>query len=182
VKFKSLAVITLFVFVLGLSGSVAFAQAPGSYSFWDAAGTFEYCNYNVITEAFSGVVAGYDDTVNDCFFEYNSPIVGFNATTPNDGAPAHGKGAVVGDGIYDASCICYSGLQWTVWQSDKTSKKNKKTGIYTGAYGWIGLAGSYTGTYFGDNYGYLGAGAPAKSEVAGHRTIAGPTRNLIKKN
>ena len=116
--------------LLALGCSFAAAQAPGTYSFWDAAGTLEYCNYNVITTNSLGVVAGLDRFTN-CGGSYDSAIVGFDASTPSLGQPAHGKGAVVGDGIYDASCICYSGLQWTVWQSAKTSKI--KHGFFTGA-------------------------------------------------
>jgi hypothetical protein len=173
-KLKSLMVITLVV----LGCSFAAAQAPGTYSFWDAAGTLEYCNYNVITTNSGGVVAGYDAFTN-CGGAYNSAVVGYSATTPADGLPAHGKGAVVGDSIYDASCECFSGEQWTVWQSAKTSKLKK--GVFSGAYGWIGVAGSYTGTYFGDNYGYLGAGYPQREAVAGHGSSAGTSRNLIRK-
>jgi hypothetical protein len=163
--------------LLALGCSFAAAQAPGTYSFWDAAGTLEYCNYNVITTNTLGVVAGLDRFTN-CGGSYDSAIVGFVASTPSLGQPAHGKGAVVGDGIYDASCICYSGLQWTVWQSAKTSKI--KHGFFTGAYGWVGVAGAYTGTYFGDNYGYLGAGYPA-GKSASHRSTAGKMTSPIKR-
>jgi hypothetical protein len=70
------------------------------------------------------------------------PIVGFDATTAKDGQPAHGKGIVIGDAIYDASYDCYSGQQWTLWVSDKVSKlKNRH---FTGPYGWMGV-GSYSG-------------------------------------
>ncbi len=174
---KSLLVATLFV----LCCSFAVAQAPGTYSFWDSAGTLEYCNFNVITTNSGGVVAGLDNTTSGCFFAYNSPIVGFSATTPASSLPAHGKGAVVGDGIYDASCFCYTGLQWTVWQSAKTSKR--KNGFFSGKWGWVGVAGSYSGFYFGDNFGYLGAGYPgAHANLAGHPTTAGKgTSRLIKK-
>jgi hypothetical protein len=169
---KTLLVITLVV----LGCSFALAQAPGTYSFWSASGATEYCNYNVITTNSGGVVAGYDDTTGGCFFANNSPIVGFSATTPALGLPAHGKGAVVGDAIYDDSCECYSGLQWTVWQSAKVSKK--KHGFFTGAYGWVGVAGSFGGFYFGDNYGYLGAGYPEHGAVAGHPTTAGKAPSI----
>ncbi|MFZ3342695.1 MAG: hypothetical protein WA609_09810 [Terriglobales bacterium] len=172
---KSLLVITLLVF----GCSMAFAQS-GTYSFWDAAGTLEYCNFNVITTNSGGVVAGFDNTTTGCGLEYNSPIVGFSATTPNDGLPAHGKGAVVGDGIYDASCVCFTGEQWTVWQSAKASKRSSKTGYFSGKYGWLGVAGAYTGYYFGDNYGYLGSGYPA-GNVASHGTTAGKGQSRIAK-
>jgi len=172
---KSLLVITLVV----LGCSFALAQAPGTYSFWDSAGTLEYCNFNVITTNSGGVVAGYDNTTTGCFYSYNSPIVGFSATTPADGLPAHGKGAVVGDAIYDDGALGYTGDQWTVFQSAKVSKK--KHGFFSGAYGWVGVAGSYGGTYFGDNYGYLGAGYPEKGAVAGHGTTAGTGHGLLRK-
>jgi len=164
---KTLLVITLVV----LGCSFALAQAPGTYSFWDAAGTLEYCNFNVITTNSLGVVGGYDNVTTGCFLLYNSPLIGLAATTPALGLPAHGKGAVMGDGIYDASAFAYTGLQWTVWQSAKVSKK--KHGFFSGAYGWLGVAGSYTGLYFGDNYGYLGSGYPEKEAIAGHPTTAG---------
>lgn len=173
-KLKTLAVITLVV----LGCSFASAQT-GTFSFWNAAGTAEYCDYFVITTNSGGVVAGYDDTTNVCGFEFNSAIVGFDATTPNDGLPGYGKGVVVGDDIYDASCACFSGLQWTVWVSDKCSKK--KNGHFTGRYGWVGVAGSYSGVYLGDSYGYLACGAPDKGEVAGHGTIAGKLPNKLRK-
>jgi hypothetical protein len=171
VKMKSLLVITLLV--LGCS----FASAQ-TFSFWDAAGTLEYCNFNVITTNSGGVVGGYDNLTTGCFLTYNSPVIGFTATTPALGLPAHGKGAVMGDGLYDASAIAYTGLQWTVWQSAKVSKK--KHGFFSGAYGWLGVAGTYTGFYFGDNYGYLGAGYPA-GNVASHGTTAGKMSSPIKK-
>jgi hypothetical protein len=174
VKLKTLAVITLVV----LGCSFALAQAPGTYSFWNNGGTGEFCEYIVITYNSGGVVAGYDDLV-ACGFAYNAPLIGFVATTPALGLPAHGKGAVVGDAIYDDSCFCYSGLQWTLWLSDKVSKK--KHGVYSGPYGWIGVAGSYTGTYFGDNYGYLAAGRPDKGKVAGHVTTAGKLPEKLRK-
>ena len=162
---KSLLVVALLV--VGCS----FASAQ-TFSFWNASGSIEYCNYNVVNLPGAGVVAGYDDTVNGCFFANNSPIVGFMASTPNLGLPAHGKGYVVGDAIYDASCGCFTGLQWTVWQSATPNKRNPKTGRFIGKYGWIGVAGSFGGFYFGDNYGYLGAGYPA-GNVASHGTTAG---------
>ncbi len=174
---KSLLVATLFV----LCCSFALAQAPGTYSFWNSAGTLEYCNFNVITLNSGGVAAGYDNTTTGCFFSYNSPIVGMDATTPLGSLPAHGKGIVVGDGIYDDSCFCYTGLQWTVWQSAKTSKR--KNGFFSGKWGWVGVAGSYTGFYFGNNFGYLGAGYPQHQGNAGSRiTTAGKmTSRLVKK-
>lgn len=171
---KSLLVLSLVVLVC----SFAAAQAPGTYSFWSASGTEEYCNYNVITTNTLGVVGGYDAFTN-CGGSFNSAVIGFSASTPAAGLPAHGKGAVVGDSIYDASCDCYSGLQWTVWQSAKVSKK--KHGFFSGAYGWIGVAGSYTGLFFGDNYGYLGAGYPAGQAAGSHRSTAGKMNSPIKR-
>lgn len=153
--------------VLAVLALGTFASAQ-TFSFWNSAGTLEYCNFNVITYHSGGVVAGYDNVVTGCFMSINSPIVGFDATTPALGLPAHGKGIVVGDGIYDAASMVYTGEQWTVWQSLKASKKNKKTGYFTGPYGWVGVAGDYTGYYFGDNYGYLGSGYPGpKAAVNG---------------
>jgi hypothetical protein len=172
---KSLLVLTLVV----LGCSFALAQAPGSYAFWSAAGTEEYCNYNVIVGNSGGVVNGYDNTTALCGYEFNSPIVGFSATTPSDGLPVHGKGAVVGDGIYDDGADGYTGDQWTVFQSSKVSKMKK--GFFTGAWCWIGVAGAYTGTYFGDNYGYCTAGAPVKGPaIAGH-TTSGSGHGLLRK-
>jgi hypothetical protein len=93
---KSFLVIALLV--IGCS----FASAQ-TFSFWNSAGTIEYCNFNVVNSPASGIAAGYDNTTTGCFFAYNSPIVGFNATTPASSLPAHGKGIVVGDGLYDDS-------------------------------------------------------------------------------
>lgn len=168
-KLKSLAIITLVVLGCG------FASAQtGTFSFWNVAGTYEYCNSLVITYNSGGVVAGYDDLM-ACGFDYNSPVVGFDGTLPG-----YGKGIIVGDAIYDASANAYTGLQWTLWVSDKPSKRTK-TGHFTGKYGWIGVAGSYTGIYFGDNYGYMTIGAPEKGAVAGHGTAAGKLPNKLRK-
>jgi hypothetical protein len=162
VKLKTLALITLVT--LGCS----FASAQ-TFSFFDANG-YEFCDYIVITYNSGGVVAGYDD-LEACGLDYNAPIVGFDATTANDGQPAYGKGIVVGDGIFDAEYDEYTGEQWTLWLSGKASKE--KNGHFSGRYAWMGVAGSYSGTYFGDNYGYLIAGPPPQDEIAGHATIAG---------
>jgi hypothetical protein len=170
VKLKTLAVITLVV----LGCSFASAQAPGLYSFWNAAGTFEYCNFNVIVGNSGGAVAGTDNLTTYCGYDYNSALIGFAATTPALGLPAHGKGAVLGDAIYDDEVIAYTGEQWTVFQSAKVSKM--KNGHFSGPYGWIGVAGSYTGVYFGDNYGYVVAGFPEQG--AGHGTTAGKPQEL----
>jgi hypothetical protein len=161
--------ILLVLAVLAL-GTLASAQ---TFSFWNSAGTLEYCNFNVLNNPTSGVYAGYDNTTTGCFYSVNSPIVGFNATIPASSLPVHGKGIVVGDGIYDDGCLCYSGDQWTVFQSLKASKK--RNGRFIGPWGWVGVAGTYTGFYFGDNYGYLGAGYPS-GNVASHGTTAGKSR------
>lgn len=178
-KLETLAVITLVV----LGCSFASAQT-GTFSFFNA-DSFEYCDYIVITYNSGGVVAGYENLTDSqeaggCGLTENAAVAGFDATTANDGQPAHGKGIVVGDAIYDASCLCYSGLQWTVWLSGKASRKNKH-GAFIGPFGWMGVGGAYTGVYFSDNYGYLGAGHPGKAKVAGHGTAAGNlARNLRK--
>lgn len=160
---------TLGVIILVLASSSALAQTPGTFSFWNAAGTLEYCNYNVIAMNSGGVVAGTDNLVTFCNYTYNSALIGLAATTPNLGLPAYGKGAVLGDGIYDSEDLGYTGLQWTMWQSTRVSKK--KQGFFTGRYGWIGVAGSFSGFYFGDNFGFLSAGLPVNG--AGHGTTAG---------
>ncbi|MGA8301236.1 MAG: hypothetical protein WCB53_19865 [Terriglobales bacterium] len=164
--------------VLAIGTVAASAQ---TFSFWNSAGTEQYCNFNVIDYNSGGVVAGYDDITTACGLAINSPIVGFNASVTNLGESASGKGVVVGDGIYDAEYEAFSGLQWTVFQSLAYSKTNKKTGRFSGKYGWEGVAGYYTGTYFGDNYGYLGSTAPAKNSVAGGKTTAGMSRNIVKR-
>ncbi len=157
-----------------------FASAQtGTFSFFTASGYGPFCDYIVITYNSGGVVAGYDDLTTDCGYAYNVPIVGFDATTANNGQPAHGKGIVVGDAIYDAEDDAYTGFQWTLWLSGKVGKK--KHGVFTGPYGWMGVAGSFTGTYFGDNYGYLAAGPPEKGEVAGHGTNAGHLPKKLRK-
>jgi hypothetical protein len=169
VKLKTSAVISLVV----LGCSLASAQI-GTFSFWNAAGTLEYCNFNIISVNGGGVVAGTDNLSTYCEYTYNSAIVGFVATTPALGLPAHGKGAILGDGIYDSEANGYTGDQWTMWQSAKVSKK--KHGFFVGPYGWIGVAGSYTGFYFGDNYGFLSAGAPVSG--AGNGTTAGKWQKM----
>ncbi|MGA8298453.1 MAG: hypothetical protein WB817_03170 [Terriglobales bacterium] len=168
---RTLAVIALAV--LGCS----FASAQ-TFSFFIADG-YEACDYIVITYNSGGVVAGYDDLTTFCGYGENAPIVGFDATTDNDGQPAYGKGIVVGDGLYDATEDEYTGLQWTLWLSGKASKT--KHGVFTGPYAWMGVAGTYTGTYFGDNYGYLVAGPPRKDEVGVHATIAGKLPKRLRK-
>jgi hypothetical protein len=181
VKLKILAVITLMVF----GCSVASAQIGGTFSFWDSSGDDNYCNYLVITYCSGGVVAGHDDLTEPeasggCGQLQNSPIVGFVATTANDGQPAWGKGIVVGDALYDASADAYTGDQWTLWLSDKYNKL--KNGRFLGPYGWMGVAGTNSGFYFGDNYGYLTASSPSeKGEVAGHGTIAGKLPNKLRR-
>jgi hypothetical protein len=166
--------------ILVVLAVLAFASLASAqtFSFWNAAGSFEYCNFAVLNYPTSGVVAGYDNLVTGCFYSVNSPIVGFIATTPLSSLPAHGKGQVYGDGLYDAASLTYTGLQWTVWQSAKVSKK--RHGFFTGPWGWLGVAGTYTGYYFGDNYGYLGAGYPGP-KAASHGTTAGAPKNLLKK-
>lgn len=158
-------------------GTLASAQ---TFSFWSSAGTLEYCNFNVITYNSGGVVAGYDDVTTACFFAFNSPIVGFDATVPNAGPSAYGKGIIVGDAIYDASADAFTGEQWTVFQSLTPSKKNKKTGIFQGKYGWEGVAGTLYGSYFGDNYGYIGAGYPS-AKGAANGTTAGKAKSALRK-
>jgi len=179
VKLKTLAVITLVV----LGYSFASAQATGTYTFWNSAFSLNYCNYLVITYNSGGIVAGYDDLTEPqvgCELIQNSPVVGFVATTGKDGQPAHGKGAVIGDAIYDASADAYTGLQWTLWVSDKPNKLC--CGSHYGPYGWMGVAGTYTGFYFGDNYGYLTFGIyPQKGDAAGHGTTAGKLPNKLRK-
>jgi hypothetical protein len=167
--------------VLAVIALCSFAASAQTFSFWNSAGTEQYCNFNVITYNSGGVAGGYDDTVDVCGFEFNSPIVGFDATVANDGEPAFGKGIVVGDGIYDASADAYTGIQWTVFTAAAYSKQNKKTGRFTGKYGWVGEAGSYSGSYFGDNYGYTSASAPVKSQVAGGKTTAGKSHNAVRR-
>jgi hypothetical protein len=154
--------------VLGCS----FASAQ---SFWNSAGTFAYCNYFVTTTNNGGVGAGYDELTAVCGYRYNSAIVGFDATTANLGQPAFGKGVIVGDAIFDAEADAYTGFQWTAWVSDKVSKQ--KHGHFSGPYGWIGVAASFGGTYFGDNYGYLSASGAA----AGHGTYAGNPPEKLRK-
>ncbi len=179
-KLKSLAVITLVV--LGFS----FASAQiGTFSFWNAAQDEVYCDYLIITYNSGGVVAGYENLTDPqeaggCELTENAAAVGFDATTPNGGQPAHGKGIVVGAALYDAEYDSYTGLQWTLWLTGKASKENKN-GIFIGPFGWMRVAGAYTGTYFGDNYGYLAAGRPDKAKVAGHRTTAGKLPSELRK-
>ncbi|MGD0213447.1 MAG: hypothetical protein ABSB87_09450 [Terriglobales bacterium] len=170
-KLKTVAIVTLVVF------GCSFASAQ-TFSFFIAGG-YEVCDYVVITYNSGGVVAGYDDLTTLCGYDFNSSIVGFDATTGNDGQPAHGKGIVIGDAIYDASADAYTGEQFTIWLSGKASKM--KDGGFTGPYAWMGVAGTYTGLYFGDVYGFLIAGPPAKDDVAGHATIAGRLPGKLRK-
>ena len=163
-----LAVITL--------GTLASAQ---TFSFWNSAGTLEYCNYEVFVSNSGGIVAGYDDTTTVCGYLYNGAIVGFDATLPA-GLPVKGKGVIYGDSVYDSASGYFTGEQWTVFSDLKASKKNKKTGMFTGPWGWLGVAGSYTGSYFGDNYGYLGAGYPSPNGAANGPTSGKPKSALRK--
>lgn len=168
-KLKTLAIITLVVWAC----SLASAQT-GTFNFWNNAGTSEYCNYIVIDYNQGGVVAGYEDLVS-CGFDYNAPVVGYDGTLPG-----YGKGIIIGDGIYDAEYGSFTGLQWTEWLSG-TSSKRTKSGHFTGKYGWLGVAGSYTGTYFGDNYGYMTIGSHDNGEVASHTTSAGKLPQKLRK-
>jgi hypothetical protein len=174
VKLRALEVITLVV--LGCS----FASAQ-TFSLWTAGGSYEFCNFHVITCNSDGVVAGYDDTTTLCGFEYNAPIVGFDATVANDGEPAYGKGVVVSDAIFDASTDAYTGLQWTVFQTLTPASGTHGPDALKGSSGWMGVAGSYSGNYFGDNYGFLTAGPPEEGKVAGHGTIAGKLPEKLRK-
>jgi hypothetical protein len=169
---KSLVVLAVLVFA-------TMAASAQTFSFWSASGEEQYCNYNVVDYNSGGVAAGYDDTTSVCGFANNSPIVGFDASVPNDGPAAHGKGIVVGDAIYDASAEAFTGLQWTVFTAAKYSKE--KNGRFSGAYGWMGVAGTLGGSYFGDNYGYTSSSAPVKGpQVAGH-TTAGKGHSVVRK-
>jgi len=138
-------------------GTFASAQT-GSWFFYSSSGTEIYCNWEVFLTNSGGVVAGYDNLTTYCGAYYNSPAIGFDASVPA-GPEAHGKGAVYGDGIYDALYEEYSGLQWTVFTKFTANKLNHY-GRPVGAYGWEGVAGSEGGYFLGDNYGFLGAGAP----------------------
>ena len=165
---------TLVVVTLGVLGCSFASAQTGTFNFWNDAGTTEYCNYLVITYNSGGIAAGYDDLM-ACGSPNNAPIVGFDATLPG-----YGKGIIFGDGIYDAEADTFTGLQWTFWVSDKSSKR-AKNGHFTGKYGWIGVAGSYTGIYFGDNYGYMTIGPREEGEVAGHGTTAGKVPAKLRK-
>lgn len=162
---KKLALVGLVVLVFG---ALASAQ---SFGFYNSGGSLLYCNYEVFVSNSGGVVGGYDNTTAACGYSLNSPAVGFDTTLPNDGPPAHGKGVIYGDAIYDDGCLCYSGDQWTVFSALKASKQNK-FGHFIGPYGWVGVAGTYTGFYFGDNYGFLTTTLPGHNE-ANHGTSAG---------
>ena len=140
-----------------LFGSLASAQT-GSWFFYSFTGTEIYCNWEVFLSNSGGVVAGYDNLTTYCGNFANSPAIGFDASVPA-GPEAHGKGAVYGDGIYDAFYDEYSGLQWTVFTKFTANKLNHY-GRPVGAYGWEGVAGTLYGGYLGNNYGFLGSGAP----------------------
>jgi len=173
-KFKTVAVITLVV----LGSSFASAQAATFY-FWEAGTDILYCNFLVITYHSNGVVAGYENTTTYCNNRFNAAVVGFDATLPKGGLPAHGKGVIVGDAIYDAFADAYTGDQWTLWVSDKYSKI--RGGIGYGPYTWLGVAGTYTGFYFGDNYGWTTpTPIPSRHKVAGH-TTAGTLPEKLRK-
>lgn len=123
-KLRTLVAITL----VGLGCSFASAQT-GTFSFFTA-DSFELCDFLVITYNSGGVVAGYENLTEPqqaggCELSENAAVVGFVATTHKGGQPAWGKGSVIGDAIYDATCDCYSGLQWTLWFSGKVSKKEQ---------------------------------------------------------
>jgi len=156
---KKLVLVSALIVLFG-----AFASAQ-SFSFWNAAGTTLYCNWEIFSSNSSGVGSGYDNLTTFCSCPFNSPIIGFSSSVSAGGPPAHGKGIVYGDGIYDAFYETYSGLQWSVFSLLTPSKFNK-LGKPVGPYGWVSVAGSYGGSYFGDNYGYLAAGAPNPALVS----------------
>jgi hypothetical protein len=159
--------ILLVLAVLAL-GTLASAQ---TFSFWNSAGTLEYCNFAVLNTPGAGIIAGYDNLVTGCGYPYNSPVVGFYGTTPLSSLPVNGKGVVYGDGLYDAASVAFTGDQWTVFQKLVANKRNR-AGKFLGKWSWVGVAGTYTGFYFGNNYGYLGAGYPSH-EAATHGMSAG---------
>lgn len=178
-KLKSLAVITLLVVACGFASAQTFGFA--------STGSALYCNYEQLTGGWIGPdVYGGIDNLSVCGAN-SGTIAGFAASIPaatKSGLPSGGAGVVYGDNLYDAEYAYYTGAQWTVWSKLKCNKANKKTGLFTGAYSWIGIAG-VSGEIFGDNYGYLSCTLPdLRHGDAGRPSTAGKAstaRQTLKK-
>lgn len=153
-KLKSLLVITLFV----VACSFASAQTFGFAS----TGGFLYCNYEQLSSAGLGEWGGIDN-FSACGLPVNGTISGYNALLSAYGESVGGAGVIYGDSIY----AVLSGdpyAQWTVFTKLKCNKQNRY-GVYTGGYGWIGVA-AFSGYFAGSNQGYLSCSIPGKNGVS----------------
>jgi len=166
VKLKMLAVVTLLV--LGCS----FASAQ-TFGFASVGSALQYCNYEQLFNYGSGVYAGIDN-LSACgvynVFAVNGAISGFGATLPaGDGLPVKGAGVDYGSSqIIAFYADLYGELvndMWDVHSGLKCNKYNSKTGLYKGAYSWIGFAGSSFGGLVGENYGFLTCSIPGKGDA-----------------
>jgi len=138
-----LAVLTL--------GALASAQ---TWYFQNSTGSETYCNFEVFNMTTPPVAAGTDNLETYCGGEFNATFVGYKTslTAANNPAGFAVKGVIVGDNIYDAFSLGYTGDQWTVASAWK--KPGKKGCVAPAGEAWVGVAGA-SGTYFGDNYGLL---------------------------
>ncbi len=168
-KIKTMLVITL----LALGCSFASAQ---TFGFTSAGGSGLYCNYEQLFNQGFGIYAGIDN-LSPCGAPLNATIIGFRADTPNQGAPVYGNGVVVGDNIYDAFSLGYTGAQWAVFSKLKCNQ-HYKNGQFKGTWSWIGVAG-FSGFWFGDNYGFLSCSIPGPLAVS-HGTTVGKTMDAMK--
>ncbi|MGA9641603.1 MAG: hypothetical protein WBQ72_09425 [Terriglobales bacterium] len=169
-KPRSLMIIVLLVLLSSFASSqtFGFASVDGSYL---------YCNYEVLAEAYRAVWEGVDILIL-CGGNINGDIVGTSGGISASGNPAGFvvKGVTYADDIYDAFSLTFTGLQWYVVTDLKCS--TFKNGRYSGKYGWIGFAVT-EGIVYGDNYGYLSCqltgqpGSPPFKDVsnAGATTI-----------
>lgn len=147
--------------VIGVLFLCSFAGAQ-TFGFLSSGGNAEYCNYEQLVLNGTGVYSGIDNisACGEYYYAYdNGSIVGFaGSLSAADGLPTSGKGVEYGDSLYEAlyydCCLYFLNDQWTVHTALKANKINKY-GHPTGAWSWIGVAGSSYGFYFGDNYGYL---------------------------
>ena len=141
---------TLVVLAVLVLGSLASAQ---TFGFLNAAGTSLYCDYEVLSPA-----TAYGKTVWQsvhnlavCGYPVNATMVGaggggtFKDVSQKTKAKVKIKGVLLADNLYDAGTESYSGAQWFM-TSNLTASSTE--------YGWYGI-GSFSGSIFGDNFGYL---------------------------
>jgi hypothetical protein len=159
---------TILAVVALISFGSALARAQ-SFGFASVSGGL-YCDYEQLVDLGNGVWGGFEN-LSACGFSVNATISGFSAAVPKDGPEVHGAGIVYGDSIYAVASP--GNFQYTVFTKVKCSKPNK-SGQYTGALGWEGIA-AFSGFTVGTNFGYLSCLLPVSGdeEVLRRGTIAG---------